>query len=384
MTALDRFFESYYRLRPVNATFTGVHEYDDRLPDWSPDGLNAAAAEMAELRRALASDGRLTLGADVLAGRDWDQIDRVLADAFLDIQIAELESGHFQRGNPSLAVGEALFGVISLMTRPFAELDARMERARRRLAAIPEFFAGVMQTLEATPAIPVAWVERALRECEGGRKLLTTGIDIWLASEKAHPSLAVDVRRAADAAANALLGFRERLTTFPTRTNGYGAGSDFLDKLLQRGHLVDRLSVELCEDANRELDVERRALDDTAHVVLRGGWKEIQARLADLHPEPDEFYGAFGETWRACRTLAVRRNVLTWPEDWSIRYVPIPEWTRQAAPYLYYLFYRSPAPFDTLAIHDYVVTPVESVEDEQAEERFRRAWNDSTIKLNHV
>jgi hypothetical protein len=34
--ALDRFFESYYRLRPVNATFTGVHAHDARLPDWSP------------------------------------------------------------------------------------------------------------------------------------------------------------------------------------------------------------------------------------------------------------------------------------------------------------------------------------------------------------
>jgi hypothetical protein len=107
-------------------------------------------------------------------------------------------------------------------------------------------------------------------------------------------------------------------------------------------------------------------------------------RLADLHPEPDEFYGAFGETWRACRTLAVRRDVVSWPEDWSLRYVPIPEWTRQAAPYLYYLFYRSPAPFDKLAIHDYTVSPVEAVDDEQAEERFLRAWNDSVIKLNHV
>ena len=26
--ALDRFFDSYYRLRPVNATFTGVHDFD--------------------------------------------------------------------------------------------------------------------------------------------------------------------------------------------------------------------------------------------------------------------------------------------------------------------------------------------------------------------
>jgi hypothetical protein len=193
-----------------------------------------------------------------------------------------------------------------------------------------------------------------------------------------------DVRRSADAAANALLAFSERVAAREVRNDGYGVGEAFFDMLLARGHWVNRSASELHETAYRELDIERRLLDDTARAASLGGWRDIQVRLADLHPEPDEFYGAFGETWRACRTLAVRRDIVSWPEDWSLRYVPIPEWTRQAAPYLYYLYYRSPAPFDKLAIHDYTVTPVESVEDEQAEERLLRTWNDSVIKLNHV
>ena len=52
---LDAFFESYYRLRPVNATFTGVHEHDHRLPDWSPEGL--AAARRRDARAALGAGG---------------------------------------------------------------------------------------------------------------------------------------------------------------------------------------------------------------------------------------------------------------------------------------------------------------------------------------
>jgi predicted dehydrogenase len=42
MTALAGFFESYYRLRPVNATFTGIHDHDDRLPIGRPRGSTAA------------------------------------------------------------------------------------------------------------------------------------------------------------------------------------------------------------------------------------------------------------------------------------------------------------------------------------------------------
>ena len=36
---LDQFFASYYRHRPVSATFIGVHEHDDRLPDYSASGI---------------------------------------------------------------------------------------------------------------------------------------------------------------------------------------------------------------------------------------------------------------------------------------------------------------------------------------------------------
>src|SRR6266545_2706660 len=119
---LDRFFESYYRLRPVTATFTGIHDHDHRLPDWSPDGLASAADEMRRLRGALEASRT----PDVLL-HDVAQRDRELAIAFLDVQLAEHDSVHFQRGNPSLAVGEAIFSVLALMTRPFATIADRAE-----------------------------------------------------------------------------------------------------------------------------------------------------------------------------------------------------------------------------------------------------------------
>src|SRR5260370_21888129 len=124
MTALDGFFESYYRLRPVNATFTGIHGHDHCLPDWSPDGLAGALDEMRALRASLETPAAPRAGierpADPPGLANVAARDRALAATFLDIQIAEHESIHFARGNPSLAAGEAIFGAISLMTRPFA------------------------------------------------------------------------------------------------------------------------------------------------------------------------------------------------------------------------------------------------------------------------
>src|SRR5207245_636844 len=76
-------------------------------------------------------------------------------------------------------------------------------------------------------------------------------------------------------------------------------------------------------------------------------------------------------------------DLVTWP-DYPIRYVPIPFHTRDAAPYLYYLFYRSPAPFDRLPVHEYVVPPIGP--DMPAGEQLRRlrTTNMSVITLNHV
>ncbi|HMJ81825.1 MAG TPA: hypothetical protein VK504_01590, partial [Vicinamibacterales bacterium] len=83
---LDRFFESYYRLRPVTATFTGIHDHDHRLPDWSPDGLVSAVDEMKALHVALQA-----ARPPAASVHDVTERDRQLAISFLDIQIAEHE-----------------------------------------------------------------------------------------------------------------------------------------------------------------------------------------------------------------------------------------------------------------------------------------------------
>ena len=176
MSALDPFFESYYRLRPVNATFTGVHEYDDRLPDWSPDGLAAAAGEMRSLRASFGTAANAATAWSDVAARD-----RALAVSFLDVQIAEIDSPHFQRGNPSLALGEAVFGIISLITRPFAPAAQRAGALAARLDALPRFLAGARRSI--ANGVPDQWRVKCLHECDGAARLLGDGIAKWLAIE---------------------------------------------------------------------------------------------------------------------------------------------------------------------------------------------------------
>ena len=126
---LDRFLDSYYRHRPVNATYIGVHDYDHRLPDLSESGVDACVSEMTQLQKDLAA-----LPPEPLS--EAQKMDRRLAAGFLEIQQWEFQSTHFHRGNPSYYAGEAIFGVLSLFRRPFAPFDDRLKSATERMNGI--------------------------------------------------------------------------------------------------------------------------------------------------------------------------------------------------------------------------------------------------------
>ena len=378
---LDRFFEHYYKRRPVNATFTGVHTYDEFLPDWSEQGLWSLDAEMHALRAELVTVFPQALGDDMEALREHtDLLDARLAIAFLDIQIAENASRHGMRGNPALWSGEAVFSIASLMMRNLERTDDVEGQVRERCARLSTFLSDAQEVMRDAP-IPMEWVAKALRDCEGAEQLLTKGIVAWLTLRGSDSASAEAVRVATGAGRDAFIRFSEWLQTRkPTRASLMACGAPMYDLLLSEGHQCTRSRAELLADARNAFAIEKATLTALAASVA-GSWEDAQAQMAHDHPSRENYFAAFEETWARCHARAVERDVVTWPE-WPIRYVSFPESTRDAAPFLYYLFYRSPAPFDPYTVYDYVVPPLPV--DAAAAEKHLRAWNQSAITLNHV
>ena len=381
---LDRFFEHYYRHRPVNATFTGVHKYDSLLPNWSVNGLASTAAEMKSLREQLRLDIGSHIDSEGFTVSDQPaDIDSALADAFLEIQIAEYEGTHFQRGNPALFSGEAVFAVVSLMLRDFAPAKERASAIERRLAGIPTFLEQAQESIDKRP-VPSSWTTRAVNECAGAGLLLGDGIRRWCSEEDLDEKATAALEVAAVPARVAFESFRSWLESLPPAPpHASGCGPDLFDLVLKRGHWDFRSRSDLLLEVSERFEEADSKLKEMASATDPGGWPAVAARLSDKHPNSSEYLEAFDTTWEACRDVVVKHDLVTWP-DFPIRYVQIPDWARDAAPHLYFLHYRSPAPYDEYGIHDYLAPAIDTDADSETQLGFLRSVNDSVIKLNHV
>ncbi len=368
---LDDFFASYYRFRPVNATFIGIHDFDYALPDFSARSVDMVRAEMASLLARLPE----TLPATT----DAEAIDRRLAEHYLQIQQWEFDSHHFQAGNPSLYTGEAIFGLFSLFLFPATPLDQRVEAAIARMAAIPALLAQGEENLRAAPP---AWTLRAIRECEGARHFFRRGLDLLIAAEGiTDPRFRAAAETARDAFAAYQHWLRHDLLTHPT--NGYACGGEAFDRYLRIGHELAMDGMAVDAYAREQFAASQSALVAGAAQFGARDWQAALAGLTEMHPTSEAYYGRFQEVWDACRATAETHDLITWP-DFPIHFVPRPAWARACAPYLYFLSYYSPAPYDHRPMHRYLVPPIEPSLPPDEQVRQLRAINESVIKLNHV
>ena len=362
----------------MNGTFIGVHDWDDRLPDYSENGLADAQSETKGLLarfRDLPADPRAS---------PWDALDCDLAGGFLEIDLWEQASGHGPRGNPCVFTGEAIFGVIALLLRPFAPASERLAHAAARMAAIPRLLAQGQALLHTAPR---SWIERAMRECTGARALFERGIDAFVADGPADLD-GVDLRRLNSAAAGAAAAFAQfhdylaahfRLSA----TESYACGEAALELLMRRGHGVTIRPAEVRRLAEERAEAAEAARRERAVEAGFSDWRAALAALADRHPPADRYYARYQEIWNAARRAAEEHRLVTWP-DYPLRFVARPRWSREAAPSVYFLAYRAPAAFDRIAVVDYLVTPVEPEMPADEQARRLRAANDAVIALNHV
>lgn len=376
---LDRFLARYFERHPVNATFTGLHTHDHRLPDWSRDARDTDVAELAELHDALFS--AFPPKDDAALANDIDAVDAELARANIDVRILETQSRFFHDRNPALWTGEAIFSVVSLLLRPTAPIEACTASITARLRAIPAFLGAMPSAL--TEPVPAIWIDRATREARVFAAFLRGQLRLWCTEHHVASGDQQSLNEAAADAAQAFDVVANWLSLLPRDVDaGYAIGVENYEILLQRGHFCAQSSSALLQRVLGEMPA-AQARFHALTTDVAGSPEALGAALANDRPAEADYLATFTSQFEACRALALKHDQVAWP-DWPLRYVPIPVWARDIAPQLYFLFYRSPAPYEPRPEHRYLVTPVDDTIAPDERERRLKAWNHSTITLNHV
>jgi uncharacterized protein (DUF885 family) len=370
---LDEFFASYYKHRPVNATFIGIHTLDYHLPNFSKEGVDALCNEMRSLLER--EPGKTTENLS-----SAQAMDKLLAHNFLEIQLAEFRDRQFHLKNPAIYTGEAVMGLISLFLRNYAPLGQRIEAAIARMKAVPT----LLEQGEANVrAAPPEWTKRATRECKGAIHFLSNGIAMLM---QQFNITSKSLREAADSALVTFKEHEEYLTEelSPAHSDVYACGERFFDMLMEKGHCLNLNTGKVAEyGTERVHQIQERLEHDARNLVNDGGWRKTLEKLGDGHPSQAEYLESFGKLWKDCQRIATQNELLTWPES-PIRYTFMPTYFRVAVPFLHFLSYWAPAAFDKLPIHEYFVTPIEDSMPAEQQEQLLRATNFPVIKLNHV
>ncbi|MEX2137664.1 MAG: DUF885 domain-containing protein [Pirellulales bacterium] len=146
---VDRYLNGYFELHPDEAVKAGRHEFDGRLPDWSPAGLRKTAEYLHRNREEAARFKHLNRG---------QEFERQYLTAEIDRELFVLEKAHGPQRNPLfyLGLGSGLDPSVYI-TRKYAPAEVRLRGYTGFAQQIPQAVENIKRNLR-TP-LPKTFVD---------------------------------------------------------------------------------------------------------------------------------------------------------------------------------------------------------------------------------
>jgi uncharacterized protein (DUF885 family) len=331
---IEQFFERLMELRPVDATYHGLHQHDHRLPD----GSLAGAEELRELLRRF--DAELAIrenGLDLDLARYYTALTRFRLD---DMRLwARMPEAPDQIGT----------GIFLLFARDFAPLEERLEAIATRLEGVPAYLAASREQLLEPARL---WCEVAATTARQLPELFSTVV-----SASGDGTLRGRLERAAAAASQAADDFAGWLEAgvVPQAPDDWALGEERFGRLLELRELPDPPEAILALGRRylEEVEEERREL-------LAACWpgrsvEEVDALIQAQHPvDFDAALADYREAIAASREFVVGQGLATLPPGEELRVEPTPAFLRDVIPFA---AYEPPARFDQRQLGIYIVTP---------------------------
>ncbi|HEX7081468.1 MAG TPA: DUF885 domain-containing protein [Gammaproteobacteria bacterium] len=373
----DEYVEELLAMNPELATALGDHRYDDRLNDYSVEGVRANLARERKFQERLAEIDPSRLD-------ETNAVDYEILKATIDASIFALEVLREYEWNPlQYNLGGSIY---SLLARDFAPLEERLRSVKARLEAFPAAIEAAKTNLKSPPRIHT---ETAMLQNEGTISLVRDELGRFL--EQA-PELAREIEPVQQAAVEALEAYGEWLESelLPRSNGDFRLGEEkFRAKLAHTLH--SDLSMEaILERAEQSLAETKAAMYETALPLYRKYFpdarpeqledrklviKSVLDELAKDRPTDDTIVDQ-ARTDLAEITRFVGEHELVSLPDEPVEIIVMPEFQRGVA----IAYCDSPGPLEENGETFFAIAPTPMDWTPERTESFYREYNDYMLK----
>lgn len=273
-------FEYTYKQNPSNATYLGIHKYDDKIADYSADAIAADAEAVKSFRSRL--DGvdadTLTLNAQL----DLEQTKHALDGMLLRDEVVRQWAK-----DPDTYSSGITNDAFVMISRNFAPPEQRLRSLTSRLKLMPNALAQARENLDNPPRI---YTEIAIDQLDGNRDFFATDVPAAFADVKDQALLA-EFKTANDAVIAALDDYKGWLENdlLPRSHGSFAYGADTYRKVLDADEMITTPLPELLSVAENDLKHNQEAFAEAARKINPA--KPALDVLADVQkdfPPPSE------------------------------------------------------------------------------------------------
>jgi uncharacterized protein (DUF885 family) len=350
-----------FALQPGYAVGLGLHEYDGRVPDLSPEGTDrwARGADQLLSRLAALDEGGLP---------DGQRVDRFLLRLLLESPLFDLrESFQLDRNPMSYMGGVAL---TPYLVRDYAPVPDRVRSIVQILEQIPHILDVGRRRL--VGPMPKPYVELAISMGSG----LPGHLD-EVEAFAARAGLEATVRKARIPAQAAIDGFRNWLKedVLPRSVPDFALGAARYQRLLFVREGLETPTAALQKAGAADLARNQARLAEIAEEE-KLSVDALLARLGADHPSASEVVATASRFVTETREFVRSKGLVSIPESVMVRVEETPLWGRALST----ASMDSPGPFDPTPEGVYYVTPVDAAWSPTQQEEWLRSFNRTLLR----
>ncbi|MBA2448616.1 MAG: DUF885 domain-containing protein [Chloroflexi bacterium] len=342
----QEFFDIWYRLNPVEASWLGIHAYDDQLGDASAEGAQERIGVLRDYTDRFASIPPDELPPELA-------VDYQVVAARLRSELWSLGKVADWQRNPASYVQEPLFGLLLLTTREYAPVEQRAASALGRLERLGDLLDAGRINVTNQPAV---FVDAAIHAARGGATFVRQVIPTL--AEQA-PDIRDALLTAAERGGAQFDEYAEYLAAevAPTAGGEFAIGRALFEERLRDWHMLDITTDELAATGRRLFEDTLAQLQELAAEIAPGrDWPDLVEEARADHPTADGLLDAYRDELARLRAFVEERELVTIPDGEQLEVVDTPPFERAVIPYAAYL---APAPFEADQRGQFWVTPID-------------------------